>query len=63
MILAACERVGVRPGDAVYVGDEVADAAAGRAAGVAAVIAVNPEGDVSRFTRIVVESVARIRVG
>ncbi len=63
MILAACERIGVKPGDAVYVGDEVADAAAGRAAGVAAVIAVNAEGDVSRYTRHVADSVAGIKTG
>lgn len=63
MLLAACERMGVQPGDAVYVGDEVADAAAGQAASLAAVIAVNPEGDVSRYTRLVVNSVASIRTG
>jgi len=63
MLLAACERMGVRAVDAVYVGDEVADAAAGRAAGVAAVIAVRPEGDISGYTRLVVDSVAHIRAG
>ena len=63
MILAACERIGVPPGDAVYVGDEVVDAAAGRAAGVREVIAVNAEGDVSQYTRHVVDSVAKIRIG
>jgi len=63
MLLAACGRLGVPPGEAVYVGDEVVDAAAGRAAGFREVVAVNPEGDVSRYTGLVVDSVARIRAG
>jgi phosphoglycolate phosphatase len=63
MILEACERLGVQPGDAVYVGDEVVDAVAGCAAGVRDVVVVNAESDVSRYTRHVVDSVARIRVG
>ena len=63
MIIAACERLGVPPEEAVYVGDEVVDAAAGRAAGVRGVVVVNAEDDVSRYTRHVVDSVARIRAG
>ena len=39
------------------------DAAAGRAAGLREVVAVNPEGDASRYTRLVVDSVASIRAG
>jgi phosphoglycolate phosphatase len=63
MILAACERLGVPPEEAVYVGDEVVDAVAGRAAGVREVVVVNAEDDVSRYTRNVVDSVAGIKTG
>lgn len=41
MILLACERVGVAPGEAVYVGDLPEDFEAGRGAGVKAVVAVS----------------------
>jgi phosphoglycolate phosphatase len=41
MILLACERVGVTPGEAVYAGDLPEDVEAGRGAGVKAVVAVN----------------------
>jgi phosphoglycolate phosphatase len=63
MILAACERLGVPPEEAVYVGDEVVDAVAGRAARVRDVVVVNAEDDVSRYTSHVVDSVACIRAG
>jgi len=60
MILEACKRAGVDPGEAVYVGDELVDAVAGRAAGVAGVIMVNREPEVSAYTRLIVNSVAHI---
>ena len=60
MILEACRRAGVEPGDSVYVGDELVDAVAGKAAGVAGVVMVNRGPDVSEYTRHVVDSVAHI---
>jgi len=43
MILCACERLGFKPEEAVYVGDQHTDVAAGRAAGCCATIAVGSE--------------------
>lgn len=61
MILEACRRAGVDPGESVYVGDELVDAVAGKAAGVAEVILVNREPDVLAYADNIVDSVAFIR--
>ncbi len=63
MILEACKRAGIDPCDTVYVGDEVVDAIAGKAAGVAGVIMVNRRPDASAYTCYVVDSVAYIGTG
>ena len=60
MILEACNRVGVDPGDSVYVGDELVDAIAGTAAGVAGIIMVSHRPDVSAYSVQVLDSVAHI---
>ena len=62
MILETCRRAGVDPSDSVYVGDELVDAIAGTAAGVAGVIMVDHGPDVSAYTRYIVDSVAYIGV-
>lgn len=61
MIIESCNRLGVDPADSVYVGDELVDAAAGAAAGVAGIIIVSHEPDVSAYTKLVVDSVAPIK--
>ena len=61
MIIEACKRLGVKPGDSVYVGDELVDAIAGTGAGVAGIVIVSPEPDVSKYTELVIDSVAGIR--
>lgn len=61
MILEACRRATVDPSDSVYVGDELVDAIAGTAAGVAGVIMVDRRPEVSKYTRHVLDSVADIR--
>jgi HAD superfamily hydrolase (TIGR01662 family) len=43
MILFASERLGLKPEEVVYVGDQPTDVAAGRGAGCGAVVAVGPE--------------------
>jgi len=61
MIVAACRRLGVSPGDAVYVGDEAVDALAGEAAGVKGTVLVNPEKDAAQHSHLVLDSVADIK--
>jgi phosphoglycolate phosphatase-like HAD superfamily hydrolase len=61
MILEACRRLEIDPGDSVYVGDELVDAVAGQAAGVAGIVIVSDESDVSQYTSLLAESVAQIR--
>lgn len=61
MIITACERLGVSPVDAVYVGDETVDALAGEAAGVRGTILVNPGRDAVRHPSLVLNSVADIK--
>jgi phosphoglycolate phosphatase len=61
MILVACRRLGVRPEDAVYVGDEVTDAIAGNAANCKATIIVDAEEDVSDLTQLTTDSVSSIK--
>ena len=61
MIIAACMRLGVSIGDAVYVGDEAVDALAGIAAGVKGTILVSPERDAVQHSRLVLNSVADIK--
>ena len=61
MIVEACRRLRVDPSDSVYVGDELVDAVAGDAAGVAGIVIVSDEPDVSAYTSIVTESVASIK--
>jgi phosphoglycolate phosphatase len=61
MITVACERLGVSPGDAVYVGDEAVDVLAGEAARVKGTILVNPERDAVQLSRLVLNSVADIK--
>jgi len=61
MIVAACERLWVSPGDAVYVGDEAVDALAGEAAGVMGTVLVNPERGATQHSRLVLDSVADIK--
>lgn len=60
MILEACRRAGIDPGEAVYVGDEVVDAIAGKAAGVAGVIMVEYKPEASKYKVYLVDSVAQI---
>lgn len=62
MIIEACSRLGVDPGDCVYVGDEFVDAVASTRAGCAGVVIVSREPDVSEYTEFVVDSVADIDV-
>ena len=62
MIIEACSRLGVDPGDCVYVGDEYVDAVASTRAGCAGVVIVSREPDVSEYTDFVVDSVADIDV-
>jgi HAD superfamily hydrolase (TIGR01509 family) len=62
MILEACRRLGVDPGDVVYVGDELVDAIASKRAGCAGVVIVSSEPDVSDYNAFIVDSVANIRV-
>jgi HAD superfamily hydrolase (TIGR01509 family) len=61
MILCACERLGFKPEEAVYVGDQPTDVAAGRAAGCCATIAVGLE--VASLSDFAACSVADIIVG
>jgi phosphoglycolate phosphatase len=61
MILEACRRLEIDPGDSVYVGDELVDAVAGKAAGVAGIVIVSDESDVSQYSSLLAESVAQIR--
>ncbi len=61
MINAACERLGISPGDTVYVGDEAVDALAGEAAGAKGTILVNPESGASQHSHLVLNSVADIK--
>jgi phosphoglycolate phosphatase len=61
MIIEACRRLGVETCDSVYVGDEYVDAVAGTAAGVARVIIVSHEPDVSEYTSHVLDSAAYIK--
>lgn len=63
MILEGCRRAGFDPCDAVYVGDEIVDAIAGNAAGVAGVIVLNRRLDVSKYSKYVLDSVVDIKVG
>ena len=63
MIIEACSRLGVDPGDTVYVGDELVDAIAATRAGCAGVVIVSREPDVSEYDAFVVDSVADIKVG
>jgi phosphoglycolate phosphatase len=62
MIFEACRRLGVQPGNTVYVGDEQADAAAGSAAGVRAIVLVGGEPVSSEYSFLRLESTANIRV-
>jgi phosphoglycolate phosphatase-like HAD superfamily hydrolase len=63
MIIEACRRLDMNPCETVYVGDELVDAIAGTSAGVAGIVIVSHEPDVSKYTEIVVDSVADIRTG
>lgn len=63
MILEGCRRAGFDPCDAVYVGDEIVDAIAGNAAGVAGVILLGHRLGASEYTRYVLDSVVDIEVG
>jgi phosphoglycolate phosphatase len=60
MILKACERLRIDPSNSVFVGDELVDAIAGTKAGVAEIIIVGHEPDVSKYTKLVIDSVAKI---
>jgi phosphoglycolate phosphatase len=62
MVLLACERVGVPPGMAIFVGDQREDMRAGRAASVKAVVAVNNSDEsVTGLADFSLDSVADIR--
>jgi len=63
MIIEACNRVNMKPGESVYVGDELVDAIAGTGAGVAGIVIVSHEPDVSGYSAVVIDSVAGIRAG
>jgi phosphoglycolate phosphatase len=63
MIIEACNRLAVDPGDTVYVGDELVDAVAATRAGCAGVVIVSREPDVSDYDAFVVDSVADIHLG
>lgn len=61
MIEEACRRMEIDPSESVYVGDELVDAVAGNAAGVAGIVIVSDEPDVSAYTSIITGSVADIK--
>lgn len=62
MILLACERVGVDPGDAVYVGDLTEDVEAGRKAEVGVVVVVNiPDEGMKEMADFALASLAELR--
>ncbi len=62
MILLACERVGVDPSDAVYVGDLTEDVEAGRKAEVGAVVVVNiPDEGMKEMADFALASLAELR--
>jgi len=63
MIVEACRRLGVEPSESVYVGDELVDAIAGTGAGLAGIVIVSHEPDVSGYSAVVIDSVADIRAG
>ena len=63
MIIEACRRLGVEPSESVYVGDELVDAMAGTGAGVAGIVIVSNEPDVSGYSAVVIDSVAEIGAG
>jgi len=64
MILLACERLGVEPGESAYVGDAPEDMVAGRAAGCSALVAVNnvDDDELTSLADIVACSVSDFRV-
>lgn len=63
MILLACRRVGVAPGETAFVGDSPEDMLAGREAGVKALISVNnPDQRVRRAADYALDSIGDIRV-
>jgi phosphoglycolate phosphatase len=63
MALLACERVGVPPGRALFVGDQQEDMRAGRTASVKAVVSVNNSDQaVMGLADVSLNSVAEIRV-
>ena len=63
MVLLACERVGVPPGRAIFVGDQREDMRAGRAASVRAVVSVNnSEEAVTGLADFSLDSVADLLV-
>ena len=63
MILLACRRIGVAPGEAVFVGDSPEDMLAGREAGVRALISVNnPDERVRGAANYALDSVGDIRM-
>lgn len=62
MIYEACKRLGVQPMNAVYVGDEQADAAAGSAAGVRAIVIVGCDPVSSEYCFYRLGSAANIRI-
>jgi len=63
MIMLSCEMAGMPPAETVYVGDSPADMMAGRAAGCAAVVAVNhlEDSELTRLADFSTESVADLR--
>jgi HAD superfamily hydrolase (TIGR01549 family) len=61
MILIACEKVGVNPNDAIYVGDETEDVESGVLAGVKAVLFLNEEFNASKHNAFVIDSLSRIK--
>ena len=63
MIIEACRRLDVSPCESIYVGDELVDAIAGTSAGVAGIVIVSHEPDVSEYSVLVIDSVADIRTG
>jgi HAD superfamily hydrolase (TIGR01549 family) len=60
-VLLACRRMGVEPGEAMFVGDFEFDLVAGRRAGVMTVLLTNPACRFSERADLVIDSLAELR--
>ena len=60
LILKACEMLGMKPSQAIYMGDQPTDAQAGRAAGVAMVVGIGDVELMASGADVVFQSVAEL---